>query len=216
MISTLVRALPNGTRRQLYDQKDLRDWKRGRLASPPPVVKQRVVATYGERFGLRSLVETGTFEGAMVQAQRRRFDRIVSIELDPALHEEATRRFSSEPHIRLLQGDSSVVLEKVIAEIGEPCLFWLDAHYSEGRTARGSSDTPVAHELDLILRRGRDDVILIDDAREFGSSPSYPTLEEIRDQVRETRPTWVVEVAEDVIRIHPPSTPETAQRPAGA
>ena len=52
-------------------------WKlRGSPARTPHLVKQRTVAEYAERYGLRVLVETGTYHGDMVAAMRKRFDEI--------------------------------------------------------------------------------------------------------------------------------------------
>ena len=50
----------------------------------------------------------------------------------------------------------------------ERALFWLDAHYSGGDTAKGQSNTPVMSELEAILAYSRrNDIILVDDLRYF-------------------------------------------------
>jgi hypothetical protein len=135
---------------------------------------------------------------------KRRFQAIYSIELSLELYERARRRFVGVDRVRLIQGDSGEILPELAASIPEPCLFWLDGHYSYGETARGEEDSPLRKELAAVLARdqGRD-VILIDDARYLTGRDGYPSLAEIRASVGRARPDWVVEVARDIVRIHP-------------
>ena len=45
-------------------------WDRaGRPVPAPPIIKQTIVDEYRRRFGLRLFVETGTFQGEMIQAK---------------------------------------------------------------------------------------------------------------------------------------------------
>lgn len=182
----------------------MRAWERnGRPAPPPPLVKRRIVAEHARRFGTRILVETGTYRGDMVAAQRRRFGRIWSIELQEQLAERAQARFAGDTHTTILSGDSAVLLPTILASIQEPCLFWLDAHYSAGITARGEVDTPIAAEIDAILRHPvAGHVVLIDDAREFTGANDYPTIAALTAAISERRPDWIVEVRDDIIRAH--------------
>lgn len=175
--------------------------RRGSPLPPPDVFKRATVRAYRKAYGPRVLVETGTFRGDMMFVQQFRFDRLYSIELDPILFQKAAGRFRESPHIRILQGDSGRVLPGLIREIGAPCLFWLDGHYSGGETARGVSDTPVVKELEAILSDPRDHVILIDDARLFTGKDGYPTLEEIRNLVLNRRKDYSVTMEDDIIRI---------------
>jgi hypothetical protein len=46
-------------------------------------------------------------------------------------------------------------------------------------------------------------VIIIDDARLFGTDPGYPTLEEVNSLVKEWQPDLDVEVELDSIRVTP-------------
>lgn len=183
------------------------EWRRqGRPTPAPPAVKQREIRRYAQAGSIRTFVETGTFRGDTVDALRRRFDHLYSIELNDEFHRRAKARFAGNPHITLLQGDSGSVLPKVLVEARGPCMFWLDAHHSGGDTARGDRDTPIIDEIRYILERhGVDDVILIDDARHFVGDNDYPTIAELRSIVEAERPSWVFEVRDDIIRTHPPS-----------
>jgi hypothetical protein len=82
-------------------------------------------------------------------------------------------------------------------------LFWLDAHYCGGMTAKGSEETPVIKELTQVLAHPvAGHVILIDDARCFTGKNGYPTLGEVSAIIRHTHPDWVFECRQDIMRIH--------------
>ncbi|MDQ4143285.1 MAG: hypothetical protein M3198_05975 [Actinomycetota bacterium] len=200
----IIGALPHAGRQKLYDAKDVYLWLRQRRAgSAPPSVKQRTVKSYGRRFGLRTLVETGTFQGAMVAAALHSFDRIYSIELDRALAEAAKERFEGADHVSILQGDSTHMLPQVLYGLREPALFWLDAHYSGGTTARGEVETPILAEISAILEHPVEaHVILVDDAREFDGFGDYPSIETLCTHVTRLKARAAVQVRNDIIRIH--------------
>jgi hypothetical protein len=115
----------------------------------------------------------------MVEAQRGHFNTIVTIELGDQLYKAAVCRFAAYRQVRLLHGDSGKMLPEALRLIEGPTLYWLDAHYSKGITARGDKETPVLQELSIIADRAQaGDVILIDDARHFGLHPGYPPARE--------------------------------------
>ena len=188
-------------------RRKLDRWMRaGRPHPPPNVLKQTTVRDYANQFGCRVLVETGTYYGAMVLAMRNQFQSIYSIELDGSLFARASRMFSHDPRVRIIQGDSAEKLRTVLSEVDEPAVFWLDAHYSGPGTARASRDTPITTELGLIFSHAVDEhVILIDDAHDFGRLPHYPTIEQVQSCVCEAKPDWICEVKDNIIRIHPPN-----------
>jgi len=174
------------------------------MVSPPHGTKRRILTEFASRYGTQTLVETGTFMGDMVERMRRSFRTVHSIELSQPLHAQATRRFAGVSNVHLHQGDSATVLPGVLADQRGPCLFWLDAHYSGGPTARAALDTPIMEELTLIFNHAiRGHVILVDDARLFVGADSYPTLEALRTFVNEVRPDYEMTVKEDIIRLVP-------------
>lgn len=135
-----------------------------------------------------------------------RFDRIYTVELDEKLYERASKLFQDDPTIEVMQGDSTEVMPEILSLISTPAIFWLDAHASGGITARGEKVTPIREEVQFILdHEVRAHVILIDDARGFNGTNDYPSIDELREVVLNERPDWILEVANDVIRIHPPS-----------
>lgn len=175
----------------------------GRPGRTPYLAKVNLVTDHGRRYHLGTLIETGTYLGEMVASQLGRFSQIVSIELDDTLHRRATRRFRSRREVRLIRGDSAIELPRVCRTVDGPALFWLDAHYSGGITARGNLETPIMQELLAVLTRHQDDVILIDDADHFDGSHDYPTVSEVEVAVQGERSDMRVDVVNNVICITP-------------
>jgi glycosyltransferase involved in cell wall biosynthesis len=186
------------------EAREIEAWvERGRPARPPHAIKVQTLKDYARRFSLARLVETGTYRGDMIEACRDTFDSIVSIELSAPLFESARARFATDPAVTILQGDSGEVLPRVLASVREPALFWLDAHYSGGSTAKGAAFTPIYRELEAILAHPADGhVVLVDDAADFVGEEDYPTVEQLRQFVKERRPGHRFEIADDIIRIH--------------
>ncbi len=184
--------------------KILDEWvNAGKQVPPPHVVKQEAVRKYQKEYSVKTFVETGTFRGEMVYAQRNYFDRIISIELSEELHRISSKRLSSLHNANLIQGDSAEVLNKIITEIDEPAIFWLDGHYSGFETAKGELVTPIKRELDIILGSKQDHILLIDDARLFNGENDYPELKEIEARVLSEKNNYSFKVEDDIIRIFP-------------
>ena len=123
-----------------------------RISSVAPEVKHAVIAGHARRYAPRVFVETGTFMGDTLAAVKDRFARLYSIELSYPLFKKAQARFAGDPKIVLACGDSAATLPKLLDQIHEPCLFWLDGHYSGGATAKGGKSTPIHEELESNLR----------------------------------------------------------------
>jgi hypothetical protein len=181
----------------------IREWQRqGCPLPPPPDVKHATIREYGKMFRLDVLVETGTCFGDTIAATRRQFSDIYSIELSPVLYKRAKERFAGDSRVHLLLGNSGDILKEILPALTRTPLFWLDAHYSGGSTARGAVDTPIVQELDAIFALCPVSVVLIDDARLFDGSNSYPKLAELKKYIAEKAPNWVLEVKHDIIRLH--------------
>ena len=146
-------------------------------------------------------METGTYLGDMVEAQKKQFKKIITIELGIELFNEAKKRFFNDKNVRIVQGDSGKVLPDILKGITEPAIFWLDGHYSEGITAKGDKDCPIFEELNAIFCNSKyNHVLLIDDARCFIGKGDYPTIEELTDYIRGKNEKYNVEVKCDIIR----------------
>ena len=189
------------------DKEKLAEWeKNGRPSPPPHIVKQLAIEEYQKKFDLKILVETGTYLGDMVEAQQNRFEKVYSIELSKKLFQRAIKRFKIHSHITILNGDSGIVLNKLITEIDKPALFWLDGHYSGGITAKGEKECPVLEELETILKSDLYHIILIDDARLFNGTHDYPTLDEIKLLCEKRHRSYSLTLKDDIIRLIPDLT----------
>ena len=117
--------------------------------------------------------------------------------------QQAQRKFARFAHVTILQGDSAAVLPEVLKGLSEPCLFWLDGHFSGGITAKSSVETPIFQELAAILGHPVEGhVILIDDARAFTGQDGYPTLAELKNFIDRLDALQTLHISDDVIRIH--------------
>lgn len=190
----------------------LEQWiKQGKPVPPPHAYKQQVIKEHLDKYGAHILVETGTYKGEMVEACKGYFKKVISIELNQKLYEAAKAKFEQDTHVVIYQGDSSDVLPRILAQVDEKCLFWLDGHYSCGNTSKGKLNTPIMQELATIFgHRVEGHVILIDDARCFVENDSqveelkdYPTQEFLKNYVRQHNAALQFEVANDIIRITP-------------
>lgn len=184
-------------------KKELADWlKKGKPAPPPGVIKQKAIREIANKYGIRILIETGTFLGDMVYAMRPHFDHVYSIELSDIYFNKAKDRFKNAENVTLLHGDSGNELGKLLKHISEPIIFWLDGHYSGGTTAKGEKETPIYEELNHIFEHWQNgSVIIIDDARLFGTDPSYPTIDEISEFIKSSLPEAQIDVQNDGIQV---------------
>lgn len=182
-------------------------WDSGKKEDTPPhSVKQRAILAAKAKYGLVNLVESGTYLGDMIFVNLFEFKELYSIELGEALWKDAVNRFKKYPHVKILNGDSGVVLKEVMKEINAPTLFWLDGHYSSGITAKGDSNCPVMKELDCILDASDANsghVILIDDAREFTGKNDYPTVAEIEEFLEKKNRKFDIQINDDIIQLIP-------------
>jgi hypothetical protein len=178
----------------------------GRPMPPPGAYKQQVILQYARAFGPEVFIETGTYKGEMTQAASWTFSRVYSIELSEELFKKAEARFARDGHITIVQGDSQKRLPQLLEDIDQPCVFWLDAHYSGEKTGKAALDTPIGSELQALLDHNQaGHVMLIDDARLFVGENDYPTIAGL-EELLGTRPDldWQLTDKNDIIRIHAP------------
>lgn len=205
----LERITPIGALARIHRNRQLRKklvkWeKAGATGAMPNYGKQQLVIDYIRRFSPSAFIETGTYKGKMVYAVMPYINEIYSIELDETLYRNAHKRFIGYPNIHILHGQSGEVLPGLLNNINNGCLFWLDAHYSSGSTAKAELETPIMQELECILNhpKATEHVILIDDACCFTGKDDYPTIDTLKRFVSGIYPDWTFEVKNDIIRTH--------------
>jgi hypothetical protein len=188
--------------RQWNQETQYKNWeKNGKPVPPPHLVKQKIISGYQKKFGIDVLIETGTFLGDMIEAQKNNFKKIYSIELSDMLYKKAGKRFRDSENVTLVLGDSGKKLPEILSQLNEPAIFWLDGHYSAGDTAKGDTECPIYEELDaILLKTHQKHIILIDDARCFDGTGDYPTIKSIENYIMTRQPDYKIEVEYDVMR----------------
>lgn len=179
--------------------EELGRWKRKQQTTFPHLLKQRTVLDYASASGARTFIETGTYFGLMLQACLDRFDRLISVEIEPHFYNRARKVFRHEPSVTILQGDSAKLLPELLGTIESPCLFWLDAHYSGGLTGRADLETPIRRELEAIVGHSQRHTVLIDDAHCFDGTHDYPEVGWIEKVSMESG--YSMTLADNIIRM---------------
>ncbi len=126
--------------------------------------------------------ETGTFRGDGIDyALQSPFEKIISIEIVPDLAEKAKKRFAGNEKVKIIQGESSLVMQEELPELPDNCIFWLDAHFpgADAGMKEYNADIDESIRLPLViessvirrLRKGFKDVIIMDDLRIYEDGP---------------------------------------------
>lgn len=122
----------------------------------------------------RQYIETGTYHGDGIRRVLGQYERIHSIELAEKYALEAAKKFFDHPEVTVYHGNSKEVLPVLLDTIAEPVTIFLDGHFSGGETAVGDeivdgiSSAPLLTEIEIIMARPYDDIVVIDDTRMFG------------------------------------------------
>lgn len=182
----------------------LKEWEQmGKPVPPPHLVKQLVIASYQLKYGYNLFIETGTYLGDMVEAQKKNFELLYSIELSESLYINAVKKFENDNNITIIRGDSGLVLIELCKSVDQPAIFWLDGHYSAGITARGEKSCPIYEELSAIFHSNPfEHILLIDDARLFLGEDDYPTIPELTNYIKMHRPHAEITVDIDIIKVY--------------
>ena len=128
-------------------------------------------------------VETGTYMGRTTKWASTQFKEVYTIELSESLYNQIKDELLNKGNITPHLGDSRDVLPRILANIKGNILFWLDGHYSAGVTAGKDDPCPLLQELEIILSRNNEDIILIDDARCCLGDGGWPTIFEVYKKV---------------------------------
>jgi hypothetical protein len=159
-------------------------------------------------FNLHTLIETGTYRKAgTAKWAAEHFGHIYTIEGHEPFYHEALGRLAGRDNVTALLGDSREILPRVLAEVDEPALIWLDAHWlGDSDISRGTTgECPLREELRAIVARGIQHFILIDDARYFTGDPgmritpgAWPQVDEIKNILGALGDYYFVDDFEDV------------------
>ena len=187
----------------LVKRRILIDWiSKGKLIPPPHIYKEMIVDQYRKKYSLQTLIETGTYNGEMIDEMKKKFNKIISIEIGKSLYDIAVKKFKKNKNVTLICGDSGKIIKDIMIEISKPCLFWLDGHFSGLGTSKGELTTPILEELDSILNHHCNHIVLIDDARLFNGEDDYPNLNRLKQYVFKKNKKYKFKVENDIIRLY--------------
>lgn len=170
-----------------------------------PEKRGNLIAVF-KLFKMRVFIETGTYRGATAKAFAPLAKTVISVELNPEFQKTNQRSLAPLSNIQLLTGDSATLLPVVLADLNEPAMFWLDAHYSGGSTAHGATASPILTELRCIFdHHVKQHIIAIDDSRDFLGCDGYPTLRALDKLVASTG-AYMLRMRNDILLIVPNET----------
>lgn len=114
-----------------------------------------------ERFASNTVfVETGTHTGRCIALAVELFERVVSIEIDRELHEQAKARFKDDRKVTLLNGDSAELLAEALPDMR--ATVYLDAH------GKGEKGQPLFAELGVLKEhKVKTHTVIIDDWNDY-------------------------------------------------
>jgi FkbM family methyltransferase len=134
------------------------------VLSFPPIAA--LVLELRDKFRIRTLVETGTYRGESTQFAAQHFEKVITLDIREDFQAQGRERCRQFDNITYLIGDSRDLLPKIVEQLEEPALFWLDAHSVAGMFGP-EDDCPILEELDTINRSEFKHCILIDDLHCF-------------------------------------------------
>src|SRR4051812_28722849 len=168
---------------------------------------------------LEVFVETGTYEGASVEAVLPLFEEIHTVELSAQLYARAADTFAGNSKVHVHHGHSRDVLKDLVPKVRrKPVLYWLDAHWcgDEGEHSGGVEEQcPLLDELNAIRSINNRSVVLVDDARLFMAPPpapatteGWPQLSQVLDRLTALTSRHELLVIDDVFVFFPPAARE--------
>ena len=146
-----------------------------------------------EKYPAKYFVETGSYTGGGIQvAIYMGYEIIFSIESDEIFYNACKRNFKKNQNITLILGNSGEELGKVLENIHEKAVVFLDAHSMEYN--------PILEELNALKEnRFKEHIIMIDDKREFkrGVWPEI-TVDLLLEKLLEINPNYTITYEDSV------------------
>ena len=116
-----------------------------------------------------NFVETGTYKGDTSLMAAEHFDKVFTMEIVEDLYRGSMERAAREgvTNVSFHLGDSLEVLPKILPQVEDGAVFFIDAHQSGPDTGNNQKHlVPLFEELDLILSRDLGpSVFIFDDVR---------------------------------------------------
>lgn len=102
-------------------------------------------------YGIKTVVETGTYEGETTIQLSKMVENVVTIEINPTYYRKCSH-LDEFKNINRIRGASEAVLDEILPVLKKPILFFLDAHWGVN---------PLHGELDAIYKHKLNDSVII-------------------------------------------------------
>jgi hypothetical protein len=175
------------------------EWEDNDFQVPAPhFIKQKIVVRNVIRNS--TIIESGTHLGDTTKKLSKLSSKVISIEPDSELFLKASKRFSNNSNIKILNGTSEQILPDLLKSISGDVSFWLDGHFSGDGTFKGQLDSPIKIELFEIQKNLNDFdriCVLVDDVRCFNPKlpaySDYPPVDFLINWANTNNFAWSIE-----------------------
>jgi len=157
-------------------------------------------------------VETGTYQAETLIDMYNYFNKLYTIEASEGYYNRFITEdvISRHPKACFIKGKSQDELPKILANVTEPCLFYLDSHYMEDVSFGKGEKQPLLDELNIICNSDIQHAIIIDDVSFIvkpcclGQIEEWPSIDEIVE-VANQKHKYYVSILHDCMYLVPKS-----------
>lgn len=184
LVNLLKKAKKNNEIKNIFKQQLYKEGKNiinGILNQPKYINKSLLAAMIGIKSKKKIFIETGTYIGQSTYSIQNLFSRLYTCEASKDLYRAAKNLFllTKSNNIKIYLNDSRNFLKSLNKTIAKNSVFFLDAHYSTGITSKEYGKCPLIDELQIIIRKTSNAVVVVDDIRTMNGKNGYPNLNEI-------------------------------------
>ena len=105
-------------------------------------INKDFISKLQKEYSIKYFVETGTYNGNTSLWASSIFKRVYTIEGYVSYYKRSVKKCSSKSNITLINGDSTKKLKKVLSELDNVAVCWLDAHHTGSASSYGKITHP--------------------------------------------------------------------------
>ena len=165
----------------LKNLKEYIFWKKREFSeNSPPYIKRQIIKKYSPKNSI--FIESGTYLGEMILNLNKYFVYCYSLEPSKKYYDSSLKNLKNIKNKFIINDSSENALEKTLEKTLEQnnknFVFYLDGHFMEKDSFKGSKETPIEIELKIIekyVNNFHKFTIIVDDFRLFGERKDYPS-----------------------------------------